>query len=56
MDPSSSLQVADGEDSLQIWRAALNILTSDKGWSSSLWDPKEVACYEMLDRVKEDVA
>jgi hypothetical protein len=34
-------QVADGGDSLQIWRVAANILnkqslTADKGWSSSL--------------------
>jgi hypothetical protein len=34
-------QVADGEDSLQFWRVAANILnkqsrTADKGWSSSL--------------------
>jgi hypothetical protein len=35
-------QVADGGDSLQFWRVAVNILnkrsqSSDKGWSSSLW-------------------
>jgi hypothetical protein len=34
-------QVADGEDTLQAWRIAANILnkqlrTADKGWSSSL--------------------
>jgi hypothetical protein len=34
-------QVADGGDSLQIWRVGENILnkqlwTADKGWSSSL--------------------
>jgi hypothetical protein len=34
-------QVLDGEDGLQIWRIAVNILnkqlqTTDKGWSSSL--------------------
>jgi hypothetical protein len=34
-------QVADGRDSLQIWRVAANILnkqsrTADKGWFSSL--------------------
>jgi hypothetical protein len=34
-------QVADGEDALQFWRTAANILnkqlrTADKGWSSSL--------------------
>jgi hypothetical protein len=33
-------QVADGEDGLQIWRVAANLLnkqsrTADKGWSSS---------------------
>jgi hypothetical protein len=38
----SCRQVADGGDSLQIWRVAANILnkqsrTADKGWSSSLW-------------------
>ena len=36
----TSLQVADGADGLQIWRAAANILnkqlrTADKRWSSS---------------------
>jgi hypothetical protein len=36
------LQVADGEDGLQICRVAANIenmqsRTGDKGWSSSLW-------------------
>jgi hypothetical protein len=35
-------QVADGGDSLQIWRVAANVLnkqpqTADRGWSSSLW-------------------
>jgi hypothetical protein len=34
-------QVADGEDGLQIWRVAANVLnkqsrTVDKGWSSNL--------------------
>jgi hypothetical protein len=33
-------QVADGGESLQIWRVAANILnkqsTADKGWSSSV--------------------
>jgi hypothetical protein len=37
----ASLWVADGGDSLQIWRVAANILnkqswTANKGWSSSL--------------------
>jgi hypothetical protein len=34
-----SPEIADGEDGLQIWRVAVNILnkqsqTADKGWSS----------------------
>jgi hypothetical protein len=53
--------VADGGESLQIWRVAANILnkqsrTADKGWSSSLGvgvglttpHCTEVICYEMF--------
>jgi hypothetical protein len=39
-------RVADGEDGLQVWRVAENILnkqsrTADKRWSSSLWVGRE---------------
>jgi hypothetical protein len=59
-------QVADGEDGLQIWRVAANILnkqsrTADKGWPSSLVvgrgaktpHRKKETCYEMLQRASE---
>jgi hypothetical protein len=57
---------ADGEDVIQIWRVAANILnrqlrTACKGWYSSLGldeglttpHRKETACYETLHRALE---
>jgi hypothetical protein len=60
-------QVADGGDSLQIWRVAANILrkhsrTVDKRWSSSMEaesgannssPQKKKNCYEMLKKASE---
>jgi hypothetical protein len=58
----ASPQVADGGNSLQIWRVAANILnnqlwTADKGWSSSmgvqLLAVKKAYCYEMFYRASD---